>query len=104
MKKIWEILVPTVMPDGTLIRTRRHREWDTRARRVSGGLTVMQPARGQWLSPSDKLFTERMIPVRIVCTRREIDTIADMTAAFYEQEAVMYYCISHEVYIKNYEG
>jgi hypothetical protein len=45
-----------------------------------------------------------MIPVRIVCTSREIDTIADMTAAFYEQKAVMYYCLSHEVYIKHYEN
>lgn len=104
MKKIWEILAPTVMPDGKPIRTKRHREWDLRVRRVSGGLTVMQAARGQWVSPDDELFSERMIPVRIVCTRREIDTIADMTAAFYEQKAVMYYCISNEVCIKHYEN
>lgn len=104
MNKIWEILVPTIMPDGTPIRTRRHSEWDARVRCVSGGLTVMQPARGQWVSPSDGLFVERTIPVRIVCTRSEIDAIADMTATFYEQEAVMYYCISHEVYIKHYEN
>lgn len=104
MNKLWEILVPTVMPNGKPIRTRRHREWDRRVRRVSSGLTVMQPARGQWVSPRDELFVERMIPVRIACTCKEIDAIADMTAAFYEQEAVMYYCLSHEVYIKHYEN
>jgi hypothetical protein len=62
----------------------------------------MQPAKGQWVSPDDELFVERMIPVRIACTRKEIDTIADITAAFYGQEAVMYYCISSEVCIKHY--
>ena len=103
MNSIWEILIPTTMPDGKPIRTRRHREWDNRVRRITGGLTVMPVARGQWVSPNNKLFIERMIPVRIACTEKQINIIADMTAFFYEQEAVMFYRISDEVYIKEYE-
>lgn len=104
MLSVWEILVPTVTPDGRPIRTRQHREWDARVRRITGGLTVCPPVRGQWISPKNQLFMERMIPVRIACSRGQIETIADMTAAFYEQEAVMYYCISTEVYIKDYNN
>ena len=102
MSRIWEILVPTVMPNGRPVRTRQHREWDSRVRRISSGLTVMSPARGQWVSPSNKLFEERMVPVRIACSKEQIDIIAKMTATFYEQQAVMFYCISNEVYIREY--
>lgn len=101
---IWEILVPTVMPNGRPIRTRQHREWDNRVRRITGGLTVMPPARGQWVSPDNKLFVERMIPVRIACSREQIIQIADMTGAFYQQQAVMYYHISDEVHIRECNG
>lgn len=99
---IWEILVPTRTRDNHPIRTRQHREWDTRVRRITGGLTVMPPVHGQWVSSDDKLFRERMIPVRIACTKEQIDTIADMTAKFYQQRAVMYYRLSTEVVIKEY--
>jgi len=100
---IWEILVPTVMPNGRPIRTRQHRVWDEKVRQITGGLTVMPPVRGQWVSPDDELFLERMIPVRIACTQEQIHTIADMTAQFYGQLAVMFYRISDEVFIKEYE-
>jgi len=104
MNSIWEILVPTITPDGRPIRTRQHREWDSRVRRITGGLTVMQPAKGQWESSDNELFIERMIPVRIACTRKQIDTIADLTAAFYKQQAIMVYRISDEVYIREYKN
>jgi hypothetical protein len=101
MNCIWEILIPTARRDGEYFRTRQHREWDTRVRRVSGGLTVLPPAKGQWIGP-DGVYVERMIPVRISCTEEEINQIADMTAAFYDQDAVMFYCISDKVFIKDY--
>jgi hypothetical protein len=69
---------------------------------VAGGLTVLQPVRGQWLAAHDLLDAERMIPVRIACTEEEINQIADMTAAFYDQDAVMFYQISDKVFIKDY--
>lgn len=100
--KIWEILVPTEMPAGRPVRTRQHREWDIRVRRVAGGLTVLQPARGQWVSGLGVLAVERMIPVRIACTEKQINEIADMTAVFYDQEAVMFYQVSDNVHIKDY--
>jgi hypothetical protein len=102
MNCIWEILVPTETQAGKPIRTRQHREWDRRVQRVTGGLTVLQPVRGQWVSAQGLLVAERMIPVRIACTEPQINEIADMTAAFYDQDAVMFYQISDNVTIKNY--
>lgn len=99
---IWEILVPTMHNNGAPISVGCHREWDQRVRQISGGLTILPPAQGQWLSPSKELFEERMIPVRIACERDQIEAIADMTAAYYGQEAVMFYKISDEVVIKHY--
>lgn len=102
MISLWEILVPTTMPNGKPVRTKQHREWDRRVRRISKGLMVLQPTKGQWIAPDNKLLTERMIPVRIACTRSQIEDIVNLTAVFYEQWAVMYYCISNEVYIKEF--
>ncbi len=99
---LYEILVPTIRNDGRPIRTRFHRVWDEKVRAVTGGLTILAPAKGQWLSPQGELFAERMIPVRIACSPEQIDQIADMTAKYYEQHAVLFYKISDEVRIKHY--
>lgn len=96
---LWEIMVPTVRNDGAPIRTRQHREWDRRVRAVAGGLTVLKPARGQWVHQG-KLYAERMIPVRIACTREEIERIIDITLDFYQQIEVMAYRVSDEVIIR----
>ncbi len=101
--KLWEILVPTMTPEGKPIRTRYHRVWDAKVREISKGLTILQPAKGQWISQHGELFTERMIPVRIACTEPQINQIADMTAKYYRQKAVMFYEISNRVVIKHYE-
>lgn len=101
---LYEILVPCCQNNGRPIRTRQHREWDRRVRRITHGLTVLPPAKGQWVSPSGELFAERMIPVRIAATAEQMAFIADLTAKFYNQEAVMYYRISDEVVIKRYEN
>ena len=100
---LWEILVPTIRNDGRPIRTRFHRIWDEQVRKITGGLTVLQPVRGQWLASDKELFAERMIPVRIACTEEQINIISDLTAKYYEQLAVMFYRISDKVVIKNYD-
>lgn len=100
---LYEIFVPCVRNDERPIRTRCHREWDRRVRRLTGGLTIMPVSKGQWISPGGELFIERMIPVRIACDDETINRIADMTAAFYDQKAVMFYLVSDNVVIRNYE-
>lgn len=103
MEFLYEILVPTVREDGKPIRERFHRVWDRKVREISGGLTILTPTKGQWVSPDGELFVERMIPVRVMCTEGDIEKIADLTAAYYAQKAVMYYRISDLVRIKHYE-
>lgn len=99
MKSLWEIFVPTQNNDGKPFRTRFHRVWDKKVREISGGLTILKPATGQWVSDDDELFKERMIPVRVMCTSEDIVKIADMTKNYYNQLAVMYYKITDEVVI-----
>lgn len=103
MKKMWEIFVPTEMigvKGLRPIRTRYHRVWDANVRAITGGLTILSPAKGQWVSPSGELFAERMIPVRVVATNAEMDTIIDFTMKYYNQEAILAYAISTEVIVK----
>ena len=79
---LWEILVPTVSNAGKPYRTRYHRVWDQKVRAISGGLTVMPVAKGQWVDPADgKLFVERMIPVRVIATREQMEAIVEIGRA-----------------------
>jgi hypothetical protein len=98
-KELWEILVPTMRNDGRPFRLRYHRVWDAKVRAISGGLTVMPVAKGQWVH-GEKLFTERMIPVRIVASRAEMDNIIDMSIKYYDQIAMLAYKVSEEVILK----
>lgn len=100
VSELWEILVPTVRNDGHPFRTRYHRVWDAKVRAITGGLTVLHPAKGQWVAPDGRLFAERMIPVRIACTQEQIEKIADFTIDHYQQIAVLYYRVSDKVFIK----
>jgi len=102
-KGMWEIFVPTERrtEPGKYYTTRYHRVWDGKVRAITGGLTVMAPARGQWINPmTGDLFQERMIPVRIMATRDEIEKIVDLTLEYYNQLAVLCYKISDEVILK----
>ena len=95
---LYEILVPCQWNDGRPVRKRHHREWDSRIRRIAGGLTIMTPVKGQWVNTREihdvEVYEDRMIPVRIFCTQNQMDRIARLTIEHYEQEAVMYYCIA----------
>lgn len=92
--------MPTVRSDGRPIRTRFHRVWDARVRDIAGGLTVVPPVRGQWVSPDGELFAERMIPVRVACTEGQAHRIAEMTLEYYDQLAVLMYRVSDLVIMK----
>lgn len=99
---LWEILVLSHWGENE-IPVPYHQIWDEGVREISGGLTILKRAKGQWVSPQQELFIEPMIPVRIFCPRSAISLISDLTALHYAQKAVMYYRISDEVVIKHYE-
>lgn len=92
---MWEILVPTVSNSGKPFSVRHHRQWDAHVTAIAGGMTLIQPVRGSWVEPdSGQDFTERMIPVRIMCSREQIVEICKETARFYDQLAVLATLIS----------
>lgn len=97
MKYLWEILVPTTYQDtGKPVSTRHHKEWDKYILRFSSGMTILRPAMGVWLH-DERRYDDRMIPVRLTCSRSEIEKIAMFTKKHYRQLAVMAYKISEEV-------
>ena len=100
MKALWEILVPSATNDGVDILISYHREWDEKVRKICGGLTILKSAKGQWVSPDGRLFKEKMIPVRVACTKEQIEQIMDITLKHYDQEEVLAYKISDTVIFK----
>lgn len=101
---MWVVLVPTEIrrPVGKRqhYSVRYHRTWDAKVREITGGLTIMSPARGQWVAPNGELFKERMIPVQVMATREQIDQIVDLTLKHYDQLAVLCYKLSSEVIMR----
>jgi len=95
--EVWEIMVPTVSNDGKPFRLRHHREWDKQVNRISNGMTILTPCKGQWIDLlTNSLYNERMIPVRIVCDRKQIIQIMKITQRHYNQIDVLAIKISSE--------
>lgn len=116
MKVLYEVLVPTKYGDnGKPIRTAHHKQWDKYVKSITGGLTILAPAKGQWVNEGVE-YPERVLPVRVmveetmtsqffdniwndVFDTEQIDKIIQFTLAHYRQKAVMYYVISNQVNI-----
>lgn len=104
-KPMWEVLVPTIHGhSNNPVKVKHHRVWDEKVREITGGLTINSPSKGQWVNSEGKIFTERVIPVRIMATEEEINQIVDFTIKHYHQEAVMFYKITNECFVKYAEG
>jgi len=96
-KSLWEILVPAHSNEGLEFSLEHHRAWDDKVRNISGGLTILRTAKGQWIDPPGGLFYDKMIPVRVYCDEAEIDEIIKFTLSHYDQKAVMAYQVSSYV-------
>lgn len=101
---MWEVLVPTVRNDGRPFRLRYHKVWDAKLLEISGGLTIMKPALGQWVNPADHaLFHDRVIPVRFLANEEQKERIVDMTCIYYDQHAVLCYAVGEKVTMRTRE-
>ena len=99
--ELWEILVPASNNKDLQFTYEHHKEWDEYVKNLTGGVTIMKTAKGQWVSPDGKLYIDRMIPCRIVCTEDQISDIIDFTIEHYSQEAVLAYRISTNVILRH---
>jgi len=100
-KELWEILVPASNNKELKFTYDHHKEWDAFVKEITGGVTIMKTAKGEWVSPTGKLYIDRMIPCRIVCNEEEISKIIDFTITHYKQEAVLAYRISDNVILRH---
>ncbi len=110
-------MIPAYFNDGDLISVPYHREWDKFVLSVTGGMTILKPAKGTWFNEHKK-YTETVIPVRIMCEENQLDTqfietfgakdnrdksqidqIIQFTLSHYRQKAVFYYVVSNNVQI-----
>ena len=98
--QMWEILVPASNNKDLGFTYEHHKAWDAFVRSVTGGVTIMKTAKGEWVSPTGKLYKDRMIPCRIICTEEQISEIIDFTIDHYKQEAVLAYKISNDVILR----
>jgi hypothetical protein len=110
MKVLYEILVPEYFNDGKKVPLLHHIKWDKFVKNITGGLTILKPAKGIWYDKS-----ESMIPVRMMCDepeiyfhgieptgdfdKRQIKKIVAFTLDHYQQDAIMHYKISDDVHI-----
>ena len=101
MKELWEILVPASNNKDQKFSYEHHKEWDAFVKKLTGGVTITKTAKGEWVSPTGKLYVDRMIPCRIVCTEEQISEIIDFTIDHYNQEAVLAYRISVNVILRH---
>ena len=101
MKKLYEIFVPTTYGHNKkFIKIEKHKQWDKKIRKITGGLTICAVARGQWVNPENgELFEERIIPVRIMATEKQIREILHFTKYHYCQKAIMFYKVTDKVAI-----
>ena len=66
--KIWCILIPTLKARFSrkkYFSTKHHKVWDAYVRKLTGGLTILAPGKGQWINENQELVEERVIPVQI---------------------------------------
>jgi hypothetical protein len=76
------------------VKTRHHRVFDRYVRKITGGLTIFAPGKGQWVNPeNDELVEERIIP------EAELRKIVKFTIKHYDQDALMFYKVSDDVFI-----
>ena len=101
INELWEILVPASNNKDLKFSFEHHKEWDSFVKDLTGGVTILKTAKGQWVNPDGKLYVDRIIPCRIACTREEIMIIIGFTLEHYNQEAVMAYKISSDVILKH---
>jgi len=99
---MYEVYVPATDPEGRLIEMAYHHIWDAKVRKLTQGLTVFQPAKGQWENEG-VLYRDIMLPVRIACTPEQLEEIVNMTAAHYRQRAVIRNLVSTDVVISHFD-
>lgn len=97
--KLYEILVPTIYGDTMKpIRTRHHKNWDKYVLKLTNGLTILKPGSGKWVYQGSEYF-EKVIPVRIFCSEKDMEKIVKFTLTHYRQHAVMFYVVSENCQI-----
>jgi len=96
---LYEILVPTKYGD-TLkpISTKHHKSWDAQVRKLAKGLTILTPAKGQWVD-YDVLYEERIIPVRIMCNEETMQKLLKFSIKHYRQKAIMFFVLSERCFL-----
>jgi hypothetical protein len=94
MRHVYQILVPVADNSGRDWPIAHHRAWDKRVSDLSGGLVLCPVLSGRYHE-----INEKVIPVQVACELATLFDILSITKAHYEQEQVMAWKISDEVWV-----
>lgn len=99
---LWEILIPVSHKDGTPVTEKDHRIWWSSLEAI-GAHQFLVPAAMPWFVNEPHLVGVRMIPFRVACTREQITKVANLTATYFGQDAVLLYRVSDDVTLIRYD-
>lgn len=84
---LYEILIPVANNDGKEFPEKYRQAFIDFIGILVGGVTVYPVVDGQWYEGENR-YAEKMIPVRINCTDKEIDAIAWEAKKTFEQKKI----------------
>jgi hypothetical protein len=103
-RSLWNILIPCADNSGRKFPLFVRRMWNEQVRRMTDGMSIMQAITGEWRNPENgRIVREKMIPVSLLMTQREIAELAQFTRTLFKQNCVMYYRVSSEVFMAGEE-
>lgn len=96
-KRMWELLVPVQLNDGTPVSN--HDTMFAWIRGLCGGLTVCPQVQGHWEGPDKRLYVEPMVPVRFYAEPATMRRVADVVRQSYKQECVCVVCLGEALFL-----
>lgn len=99
---LWEILIPVTHKDGTPVTEKDHRIWRSSLEAI-GVHQFLAPGAVPWIVNEPHLVGVRMIPFRVACTQEQITQVANLTASYFGQDAILLYRVSDDVTLIRYD-
>ena len=100
-QKLYEILIPIINNRGERFSAEHHKKWNNKALKIAGKFIIMKVIKEEWINLFGKEFYKnKMIPIRISCTKNQIEKIIQITIKHYNQEVILAYIISEKALLR----
>jgi len=101
-KSLWEIMIPKNIDKHTIFHVSSHRQWNKYVEELTGGMVFFSNLDRRWISSTKTSpYFDNKIPVRIFCSKEQMDKIIDFTMQHYDQKHVIAYELSNNIILKH---